>query len=172
MVRFFKGHTSKTQAVKQTLMCSVSCLYPIVGHSRPRRQKLLISQVLRKNSRQHSASFADPRAGGLLRQTTQKMLRRPGATEGGKPPPQKTPSQRRMQRPQQPPSPGSDTEPEPPVNRQAARPIFGGIAKMVRNPSGRLLAASLFGWASPGNGLGLMQGLNACFHDFAWPGFL
>jgi len=46
-------------------------------------------------------------------------------------------SQRRM-RPPQPSSPSSDAEmdPEPPVDRQSSRPIFGGIAKMVRNPSG------------------------------------
>ena len=50
---------------------------------------------------------------------------------------QRNPSQRR--RAQQPPSPGSDTEPEPPADRQSARPIFGGIAKMVQNPSGELM---------------------------------
>ena len=33
-------------------------------------------------------------------------------------------------------SPGSDQDPDPPRTRQDARPIFGGIAKMIRGQSG------------------------------------
>ena len=95
--------------------------------------QLVLSDLV---SQLYLATAADAKAGGLRRQGTQVLTRKPGTLEGGKPNPQRTPSQRRMHRPQQP--PGSDTEPEPPVNRQSARPIFGGIAKMVRTPSGTL----------------------------------
>ena len=40
---------------------------------------------------------------------------------------------------QEPGSPGSDQDPDPPKTRQDARPIFGGIAKMFRGQAGKLI---------------------------------